>query len=191
MASRHSPDGFGSQRGSILIQVAVILIALIAFLSFVADYGLMWVGRRQAQNAADAGAMAGAVALALDDFSDRSDTGPAKLAAHNFALSNWVAGESPDVDITTDVTFPACPDDGSNTCIRVFVYRNQARGNPLPIWFGQLIGLTDQGVRATATAQAATCDSCVTPHARCSRRATAAPPRSGAGSATSSVRSRS
>lgn len=151
-----SPARFRSERGAMLIQVAVILIALIAFLSFVADYGLMWVSRRQAQNAADAGAMAGAVALALDDFSDRTDTGPAKLAAHNFALSNFVAGESPNVNIATDVTFPPCPDDGSNTCIRVDVYRNQERSNPLPVWFGQLIGLTDQGVRATATAQAAT-----------------------------------
>ena len=144
-----------SERGAILIQVAVAMIVLIAFTAFVADYGLMWVGRRQAQNAADAGAMAGAIALAFDDFSDRSATGPAKVAAQSFALENLVAAESPDVDINTDVTFPACPDDGSNTCIRVDVYRNQARGNPLPIWFGQLVGLTDQGVRATAIAQAA------------------------------------
>jgi putative Flp pilus-assembly TadE/G-like protein len=145
-----------SERGAILIQVAVAMIVLIAFTAFVADYGLMWVGRRQAQNAADAGALAGAIALAFDSFSDRSDTGPAKVAANSFALANYVAGETPVNDITTDVTFPACPDDGSNTCIRVDVYRNLAHGNPLPIWFGQLVGLTEQGVRATAMAQAAT-----------------------------------
>jgi putative Flp pilus-assembly TadE/G-like protein len=158
---RQNAISVGSERGAVLIQVAVVMIVLIAMLSFVADYGLMWVSRRQAQNSADAGALAGAVALAYDDFADRSATGPAKLAAFNFAIRNDVAGEDPDVDIDTDVYF--YPDDPSkfpdecidDTCIRVDVYRNQARNNPLPIWFGQLVGLVDQGVRATAIARAA------------------------------------
>jgi hypothetical protein len=150
-----------SDQGAILIQVAVIIIVLIAFTSFVADYGLMWVARRQAQNSADAGALAGAVALGFDDFSDRTDTGPAKQSALNFALSNYVVEEAPDVQIDTDILF--YPDDPSkfpdecadDTCIRVDVYRNQERSNPLPTWFSQLVGVTEQGVRATAIARAA------------------------------------
>ena len=161
-AHRYAPE-----RGAILIQVAVAIIVLIAFTMFVVDYGILWVSRRQAQNAADAGAMAGAIALAFDNFTDRSDTGPAKTAAHTLATSNEVWEESPDVNLATDVTFPACPDDGSNTCIRVDVYRNQARLNPLPMWFGQLVGLTDQGVKATAIAQAAAANAsdCLKPFA--------------------------
>jgi len=150
-----------SERGSILVQVGVAIIVLIAFTTFVADYGLMWVARRQAQNAADAGALAGAIALGYDDFADRSDTGPAKQSAHNVAISNLVAAEAPVVDISANIFF--YPDDPSkfpaecadDTCIRVDVFRNQDEGNPLPIWFGQLIGLVDQGVRATAIARAA------------------------------------
>jgi putative Flp pilus-assembly TadE/G-like protein len=149
-----------SERGSILVQVGVAIIVLIAFTTFVADYGLMWVSRRQAQNAADAGALAGAIALGYDNYADRSDTGPAKQSAHDVAISNLVAAEAPIVDISTDVYF--YPDDPSkfpaecadDTCIRVDVYRNQDEGNPLPIWFGQLIGLVNQGVRATAIARA-------------------------------------
>jgi hypothetical protein len=158
---------YAPERGAILIQVAVAIIVLIAFTMFVVDYGILWVSRRQAQNAADAGAMAGAIALAFDDFSDRSDTGPAKTAAHTLATSNEIWEEPPDVNLATDVTFPACPDDGSNTCIRVDVYRNQARLNPLPMWFGQLVGLTDQGVKATAIAQAAAANAsdCLKPFA--------------------------
>ncbi len=38
-----------------LVQVAIALVGLIAFSAFVIDYGVMWVARRQAQNAADAG----------------------------------------------------------------------------------------------------------------------------------------
>ena len=145
----------GSERGAILIHVGVASIVVIAFSMFVIDVGIMWVSRRQAQNAADAGALAGAVALAFDSFSNRTDAGPAKRSAYQLATSNAVWGEVPAVDVATDVTFPACPDDGSNTCIRVDVYRNQARANALPVWVGGLVGVTDQGVRATATAQAA------------------------------------
>ena len=67
--------------------------------------------------------------------------------------------------VNTDVFFtglPAamCPADanGLTPCIRVDVYRNQARGNPLPAIFGLAVGLVDQGVRATATARVAVAD---------------------------------
>jgi Flp pilus assembly protein TadG len=160
-SSREASGGLASERGAILIQVAIAMIVLIAFTSFVADYGLLWVGRRQAQNAADAGALAGAVALAFDHFGDRTATGPAKQSAHNFALANSVLREAPDNQIDTDVLF--YPDDPSkfpdecedDSCVRVDVYRNQERGNALPTWFGQLVGITEQGVRATAIARAA------------------------------------
>ena len=143
-----------------LVQVAVAMIVLIGFTAFVADYGLMWVARRQAQNSADAGALAGAIALGFDDFADRTNTGPAKQSARNIAVGNAVAAQAPKVDINADVyfyddapaKFPAeCADD---TCIRVDVYRNQVAGNPLPVWFGQLVGLVNQGVQATAIARA-------------------------------------
>ena len=58
-------------RGAIIIHVAFALLALIAFSAFVVDMGVMWVSRRQAQNAADAGALAGAVALMKDGGIDR------------------------------------------------------------------------------------------------------------------------
>lgn len=153
-----------SERGVILLHVAIGLMVLIGMSAFVVDYGVMWVGRHQAQNAADAGALAGAVAMAFDTggWTDRTTTGPARLAARQMAVTNFVAGQAPDVNITTDVFFtdqPAdrcAPDPNGNTpCIRVDVYRNQLRGNPLPVFFGLAVGLTDQGVRATATARVA------------------------------------
>ena len=58
------------------MQVGLALIALLAFSAFVIDYGVLWVSRGQAQNAADAAALAGAVALSYDDPNDRSDAGP-------------------------------------------------------------------------------------------------------------------
>lgn len=165
-----------SERGAVLIHVAIGIVVLIGFLTFVVDYGVMWVGRGQAQNAADAGALAGAVAMAFDPngWTDRSATGPARTSARQMAVANWVMGQAPNVNMASDVYFtdqPAdmCPADanGLTGCIRVDVYRNQARGNPLPSIFGQAFGITAHGVRATATARVAVADSsdCLKPWA--------------------------
>jgi len=153
-----------SDHGAMLLNLAVGVMVFIGMLAFVVDYGVMWVGRGQAQNAADAGALAGAVAMALDTngWTDRTETGPARAAALRMAQSNAIWSQTPSVNVATDVFFtgdPAamCPADvnGRTPCIRVDVYRNQARGNPLPAIFGRAVGLVNQGVRATATARVA------------------------------------
>ena len=149
-----------NERGAILIQVTVAMIGLLAFLTLVVDYGVMWVSRRQAQNSADAGALAGAIALAFDDPTDFSDTGAAKQAAHAAALANKVFGESPDNIIASDIIFygpghaAPCPDGDTNaTCVRVDVHRTTARGNALPTFFARLMGILSQDISATATAK--------------------------------------
>ncbi len=147
-----------------MLNLAVGLMVFIGMMAFVVDYGVMWVGRGQAQNAADAGALAGAVAMALDTngWTDRTPTGPARSAALLMARSNLIWNAVPSVNVATDVFFTGnpvdmCPADvnGLTPCIRVDVYRNQARGNPLPAIFGRAVGLVSQGVRATATARVA------------------------------------
>jgi len=157
-----------SERGAIMVHVLIALLVLIGFLTFVVDFGVMWVGRRQAQNAADAGALAGAVAMAFDanGWTDRTPTGPGRASARQMAISNWIWHQAPSVAMATDVYFtdqPAamCPADvnGLTPCIRVDVYRTQARGNALPSIFGNAIGLLNQDVRATATARVAVADS--------------------------------
>ena len=57
-----------SEQGAVFVQVGISILVLMAFNVFVLDYGVMWVSRRQAQNAADAGALAGAVARGLRRF---------------------------------------------------------------------------------------------------------------------------
>jgi len=141
-----------SNRGAVLVHVAVALLVVTALSTFAVDFGLFWLSRSEAQNAADGAAMAGAVALAYDSPST-ADNGPAKQSALAISQSHLVWGEAPAVDVTTDITFPVCPD-GTATCIRVDVYRNVAHGNALPTLFGGLVGLWNQNIRATATAQA-------------------------------------
>jgi hypothetical protein len=138
----------------VLVHVAFAVLALTAFTTFVVDYGVFWLARRQAQNSADGGALAGAIALAFDAPGDFTDTGPAKQGAYLVTQQNLVYGAVPSVNVTSDITFPACPPgSGGGTCVRVDVFRNPARNNALPMFFGSLVGLAQQGVQATATAQ--------------------------------------
>jgi Flp pilus assembly protein TadG len=140
----------------VLVHVMIATVGLLALSALTIDFGVKWIARAQAQNAADAGALAGAIALSFDDPDDQTDTGMAKQSALQYALANWVWGEAPAVNVTTDVTFPTCPDGSTDTCVRVDVYRNQQRSNPLPTYLAQFAGVMDQGVRATATAQVLT-----------------------------------
>ena len=168
MATRRLQPELTSQRGAVIIQVTIALVGLLAFSAFVIDYGVMWAARRQAQNAADAAALAGAISLAYVDFADQDLS---RQSALDVAVLNNVWGESPDIT-AADVTFPVCPPGapgaGTNSCIRVDVFRNQRTGgSPLPTFFGKLVGIDEQGVRATATAEALFGDStdCVKPFA--------------------------
>jgi Flp pilus assembly protein TadG len=166
-----------SERGAILVHVALGMIAFMAFSLFVVDYGVYWTSRRQAQNSADAGALAGATALVgLRDF---SPGGPASTSAIAVAKSNIVWGAVPDVQPGIDVTFPGDVPPGTaypvcnlsspgyvgGDCIRVDVYRTAGRNNPLPMFFGMLIGRNTQDVRATATARvvSANASDCLAP----------------------------
>ena len=104
-------------------------------------------------------------------FVDMDDQALARTSALNVAVQNEVWDEAPDVT-PDDITFPECPPGspgaGSNACIRVDVFRNQrAGGNPLPTFFARLVGVNEQGVRATATAEVLFGDStdCVKPFA--------------------------
>ena len=170
MAMRRS--SFGDDRGAILIHVALAVVAMAAFLTIVADFGLMWTARRQAQNSADAGAIAGAIGLGYDDPTDYSNSGAAKQNAYIAAQTNFVWGQSPYVDITSHITFPLTPlpdcdpdGDGLSQCIRVEVFRDMDNTNALPMLFGHILGLHNQNTRASAVAvvAAANQSECVKP----------------------------
>jgi hypothetical protein len=140
-----------------LVHVVFALLALMAFSAFAIDYGVLWASRRQAQNSADAAALAGAGAFMDDPLKDQTDTGPAKQTALQLSQVNPVWGQSPSVNVTTDITFPPCPDeDLTASCVRADVYRTQARSNPVPMFFGSLFALTQQDIRAMAIAKIAT-----------------------------------
>ena len=151
------------EKGAMIIQAAVASIAFLALAALAVDWGVKLIARGEAQRAADAGALAGAISLAFDASPgtsvDLTEAGLAKRNAHGFAVVNTVFGQAPVVDIKDDVTFPECPaPDGGpgTTCVQVDVYRNDEGGNPLPTFFSRIVGVRNQGVKATATAKVLT-----------------------------------
>jgi len=146
----------------VLVSVMGGLLALMAATMFALDVGMFMVGRAEAQTAADAGALSGAVALVFDNFDDRSASGPAVQSALVAARSaaNPVIGASVSVE-PADVTFPALER------IRVLVHRTGDRGNPLVPFIGSMFGITEADVTAVAIAEAAPANAatCIKPWA--------------------------
>jgi Flp pilus assembly protein TadG len=139
------------ERGTSLVFVAVGLMAMLSATTLAIDVGMFMNSRSQAQNAADAGALAGATALVFNSFTDRSSTGPAVQSAVNTALTNQVAGSA--VSVTpADVTFPNDPS-GNPTRVAVQVFRTTNRNNPIPTLMGRFFGVQTVDIGATATAE--------------------------------------
>jgi hypothetical protein len=151
------------ERGMSLVFVCGSFMALLSATTLAIDVGMFMNARSQAQNAADSGALAGAVALAYNSFTDRSSSGPAVQGAINTSKSNLVAGG--EVDITpADVTFPNDPA-GQPNRVEVTVYRTAERNNSVPTLLGSIFGVNTVNVFATATAEAsaANAETCIKP----------------------------
>jgi hypothetical protein len=143
--------------------VGMGFMALFAATTIAIDVGMFMTARGQSQNAADAGALAGATALVFNDYDDRSATGPAVLSAINTAQENLVMRGVVSV-LPADVTFPLSPG-GLNNRVRVNVFRTSNRNNPVATLIGPIFGIDTVNVATTATAEASPANamSCVKP----------------------------
>jgi Flp pilus assembly protein TadG len=161
---RHARRVLRDERGMSFIFISVGFMAFLAASVLAIDVGMLMTARSQAQNAADAGALAGATALVFNSFTDQTASGPAVTSAISAAQANPVAGQSPSV-LPADVTFPGDPVTGRSDIVQVSAYRTAARSNPIPTLIAQLFGTTSVDVSATARAAAmpANVEDCVLP----------------------------
>jgi Flp pilus assembly protein TadG len=127
------------------------LMAFLGASMLAIDVGMMMTARAQAQNAADAGALAGALALARDDWDDRTPSGPAVQNAIMAAQANDVMGGDVSV-LPEDVVF-LNDSMGQPNRIQVTVYRRASRGNPVSTLVANIINIPTIDVGATATAE--------------------------------------
>ena len=132
------------------------MLVLLAFGAFVIDYSALWISRNQAQNAADAGALAGAAAISFDGAVDKANRG--RNVAWNMAHAQSVWGARPGVEPPISPYgggIPLC-EDRPDSCIRVDVHRDGSFGSAsMPTFLANLFGQTSQPTRAMAVAQTA------------------------------------
>jgi Flp pilus assembly protein TadG len=141
-------------------------MGMMAFLSasmLAIDVGMLMTSRNQAQNSADAAALAGATALVYDDYEDRSATGPAVTNAMQAAASNNVMGEAVSVRVA-DIQF-LNDAAGDPNRVRASVFRTGNRGNAVSTLIAAFFGRQTADISATATAEAAPANAmtCVKP----------------------------
>jgi Flp pilus assembly protein TadG len=155
---RHLHQLYRDERGMSFVWVAMGMMSFMAATTLAIDVGMFMTARSQTQNAADAGALSGAVALVQNDFNDRSATGPAVLSAINTAQANKVIGATPSV-VPADVTFPVGPTGQSNR-VQVFAHRTA-----MSTIMGVLFGVKTVDVNAVAVAEASPANAmtCVKP----------------------------
>ena len=151
------------ETGMSLVFVGMGLMAFLSASMLAIDVGMLMTARNQAQNSADAGALAGATALLYDSYDDHSPTGPAVTSAITAGLANQVMGSN--VSLTpADVEFLTDPT-GETNRVKVTVYRRASRGNPLSTLIAQYFGMAtaDIGAIAVAEASPANAMTCVKP----------------------------
>ena len=132
-----------SQDGVSLLTVAICMVVLLGMAALSIDVGMLYTAKGQAQNAADAGALAGAGALMLST----ADATTARLVAESFAEKHEIIRETVAVEPAADVDV-----DLVNQRVTVTVRRIQARGNAVPTFFAKILGWDVVDIQATATA---------------------------------------
>jgi hypothetical protein len=120
------------ERGQTLALIAVMLVGLIGMLGLVLDGGNLYLHRRELQNAADAGALAGARVLAMDGTEAEADG-----AAQEYAV---VRNEADSALVT--ISTPG----GGNPLVTVLA---QAQ---VPMTFARVLGINELSVNAQAQA---------------------------------------
>lgn len=129
------------QEGAVLVLTALLMVVLIGFVGLVVDSGHQMVRYREAQNAADAAALAGAYALYAGDSVDTA-TNEAKLVAQQNGYDSS----------TLTLSFL----DGSNkaTTLRsqAMTVRADVRSS-FPTYLVRLLGLVNQSVAVNASAE--------------------------------------
>ena len=128
-------------------------MGLLAFSALSIDLGSLWVARAQAQNAADAGALAGGVALAYGNPADTDAAAGSGAGRRSAARDLGRAGRA---GLRARMTRRGLS--GRLACGRRRLRRRGRRtqrcdGAPLPVFFSRLFGVGATTLRASASAQ--------------------------------------
>ncbi len=148
----------GDNRGSVAVIVTLTITALLGILALSVDSGYLFVVRNQLQNAADAGALAGAALLGYAyGVADGSSEQLAMQEAIDYATRHLAADRSV---YATDVAVDFGPASNfgvagvNDWAIRVIV-RRTSETTPVDLFFSRIFGRSQGDVVATAVARMA------------------------------------
>jgi Flp pilus assembly protein TadG len=150
------------QTGAIMIMVAVAIVVIFGFCILCLDMPMTMLVKSQLQNAADAAALAGALAYAHSNGDEATAIAEAiQIAGLNNAVRDRL---SPVVITPDDISFPG------NNQVHVRTHRTRATGDPISMHFLKIIDPSSDNMgemTATATAQVFTIEQtfCVQPWA--------------------------
>ncbi|HXH49218.1 MAG TPA: pilus assembly protein TadG-related protein [Terriglobia bacterium] len=147
-----------NERGVSLLLIAVGMVFVLGIAGLGVDLASLYVGRNQAQRAADAGALAGAQTLVTAGCTSAGGStisASCQTLARQRAIAvgnaNLISGVSPAI-ADTDVTFPSTST--TDPQIKVVASRNTAHSNAMPTFFVKIFGINSANVSASAKAEA-------------------------------------
>jgi Putative Flp pilus-assembly TadE/G-like len=164
IANRQSTVNRREGRGISIIIVAVAMIFILGVAGLGIDLASLYVGRSQAQRAADAAALAGAEALrdtpgCVPDSTGAISGNCVSIAQQQAKLvgdQNLIAGVSPGIIATSDVVVDTSI--ANDPRVTVYAGRGTYDGadhtNPMPTFFLKVFGIQTANVSAQATAEA-------------------------------------
>ncbi|QGY40646.1 hypothetical protein GM415_11100 [Pseudodesulfovibrio cashew] len=133
------------------VLVALAMTAMLGLTALAVDLGQIHLKRGALQTAADAGALAGANSL----LAEGDDFATLRTIVTAYATKNLVQEDIPNLAITdNDITFlrDGVPTNYEPNQVEVAVTLSAARGNPLQLYFGKLLGVPTADVRAVSRA---------------------------------------
>ena len=145
------------QRGSVLVLVAVMMVALTALAALVIDLGVFYVAAQQAQNVADAAALAGVGKLREGMSLTAASAEAVNVASKNSVLGTPVTLASSDVVVgawnSVTKTVVAWDPTATQVAVQATVRRTtDAPNGPVPTFFARVLGITSMNLTRTAVA---------------------------------------
>lgn len=142
--------------GAIIVLTALVMSTMFAMVAFAIDCGVIALARNELQNAADAGACAGASALSRGTSTATSHA--VNTASANRADGHSLSVLSSDIDIGTWDFYsrsftPLSPfSDAQPTAVQVTCVLSSSRGTAVRLFFGPLLGVSSVHLSASAVA---------------------------------------
>lgn len=153
----NKPTCLSSESGAVLIFTVIVLLVLLAMAALAIDLGVLYVAAQQAQNTADAAALAGAGKLREGMDPDAAKQEAIVAAANNTVLNDSVTLNSNDVKVGAwDAARKQVVDwdpTARGVAVQVTVRRAKNSPNgPVPTFFAKVLGRDHMDVSRTAIA---------------------------------------